>query len=76
MNSLIPSPPNDTELEKIVLGAILLDFKALNRVEGILTPKKFYDPRNEAVMQSVLKLKNENQPIDILTVTQQLTKPL
>ena len=74
MNSLIPSPPNDTELEKIVLGAILLDFKALNRVDGILTPKKFYDPRNEAVMQSVLKLKNENQPIDILTVTQQLRK--
>jgi len=67
-------PPNDTELEKVILGAVLLDFKALNRVEGILTPKKFFDPRNELVMEAVLKLKSENLPIDLLTVTQTLRK--
>jgi len=67
-------PPNDTELEKIVLGAILLDFKALNRVEGVLTSKKFFDPRNALIMDSVLKLKNNNEPIDLLTVTQTLRK--
>ena len=73
-NSNILVPPSDVDLEKTILGAILLDFKALNRVDGILTPKKFFDPRNELVMQSVLKLKNENLPIDILTVTQTLRK--
>jgi replicative DNA helicase len=52
----------------------LLDFNALKRVEGILTSEKFFDPRNGLVMESVLKLKNENQPIDILTVTQTLRK--
>lgn len=73
-NSNILVPPSDVDLEKTILGAILLDFKALNRVDGILTPQKFFDPRNELVMQSVLKLKNENLPIDILTVTQTLRK--
>jgi replicative DNA helicase len=67
-------PPNDVELEKTLIGAILLDFKALNRAEGILTPKKFFDPRNELIIEAVLKLKSENLPIDILTVTQTLRK--
>jgi len=58
----------------MVLGAVLLDFKALSRVEGILTPEKFFDARNEAVMNSIQTLKNENEPIDILTVTQTLRK--
>lgn len=73
-NSTTFLPPSDTELEKVILGAVLLDFKALNRVEGILTPKKFFDPRNELIMEAVLKLKSENLPIDILTVTQTLRK--
>jgi replicative DNA helicase len=72
LNTLIP--PNDVELEKTLIGAILLDFNALNRIQGILTPQKFFDPRNALVMQSILKLKNENLPIDILTVTQTLRK--
>jgi replicative DNA helicase len=67
-------PPSDVELERTIIGAILLDFNALNRVEGILTPKKFFDPRNELVIESVLKLKSENLPIDILTVIQTLRK--
>jgi replicative DNA helicase len=67
-------PPSDVELERMVLGAVLLDFKALSRVEGILTSEKFFDARNEAVMQSIQTLKNENEPIDILTVTQTLRK--
>jgi replicative DNA helicase len=74
MNLTTFLPPNDTELEKIILGAILLDFNALKRVDGILTSEKFFDPRNGLIMESVLKLKNENQPIDILTVTQALRK--
>ena len=74
MNLTTPSPPNDTELERFVLGAVLLDFKALNRVDGILLPKKFFDPRNEAIMEAVISLKNQNLPIDILTVTQTLRK--
>ena len=72
LNILVP--PSDVDLEKTILGAILLDFKALNRVDGILTPQKFFDPRNGLIMESVLKLKNENLPIDILTVTQTLRK--
>jgi replicative DNA helicase len=74
MNLTTFLPPNDIELEKIILGAILLDFNALKRVDGILTSEKFFDPRNGLVMDSVLKLKNDNQPIDILTVIQTLRK--
>ena len=74
MNLTTFLPPNDTDLERIVLGAILLDFKAFSRVEGILTPKKFFDPRNEALMNSIINLKSQNLPVDILTVIQDLRK--
>ena len=58
------TPPNDTELEKIALGAILLDFNALKRVEGILTPEKFFDPRNGLIFDAIQKLKiNQNRNI-------------
>lgn len=65
-------PPHDEDIEKCVIGAILLQSKELSRVSDILTPEKFYVPSNRLIFDSILKLRNQGTQIDILTVTKQL----
>ena len=37
-------PPQDTNLEKIVLGALLIDNNAINDVMGLISAQTFYNP--------------------------------
>src|SRR5690606_38275866 len=70
MNGLIP--PQNIEAEIAVLGAILLDKKAIDKVSNFLTPEMFYKPEGKAIYEAVLELYGSKSPIDILTVTKQL----
>jgi len=65
-------PPQALDLEEAVLGAILLDSKALNDVIDALIPEAFYDTRHMNIFMAVMNLFNESKPIDILTVTEKL----
>lgn len=65
-------PPHDEEIEKSVLGAILLQSDALSSISDILTPEKFYVSANRLIFDSILKLKKSGTQIDLLTVTKQL----
>ncbi len=65
-------PPQALDFEEAVLGALMLDSGALNDVIDILSPEAFYDPRHKVIFESIVHLFNDSQPIDILTVTQQL----
>jgi replicative DNA helicase len=65
-------PPHDQELEEVILGAILLQSDTLSSLSGTLIPEIFYVPSNRLIFDSILKLKNENAAIDILTVTKKL----
>lgn len=65
-------PPQAVDLEEAVLGAILMDSKALNEVIDSLNPEAFYDPRHQRIFESVTTLFNDSKPIDILTVTEEL----
>ncbi len=65
-------PPQALDLEEAVLGAILLDSKALNDVIDALIPEAFYDTRHQKIFNAVVSLFNESKPIDILTVTEKL----
>jgi replicative DNA helicase len=64
-------PPHDTELEQLVLGAILLDSAAVGIVMPLITPERFYDGRMASIYERIVELYVENKPIDLLTVTQQ-----
>lgn len=72
MISRIPS--HDIELEQLILGAILLDGKAVVTVMGHLSPERFYDPKNATVFEVMSELYVQNSPIDLLTVTQAVRK--
>jgi replicative DNA helicase len=67
-------PPHDLAAEKSVLGAILIDSSAINLVAEFLKPNHFYLPENQTIFASMLTLFEKQQPIDIVTLQDQLKK--
>lgn len=65
-------PPQATDLEQAILGAIMLASDSLGKVISELEPKHFYEPKHEIIYQAILDLNYENKPIDILTVKAKL----
>lgn len=64
--------PQAPELERAVLGAIMIESDAYARVSEILKPESFYEIRNQKVYQAIQTLAFHEDPIDMLTVTEQL----
>jgi replicative DNA helicase len=80
-NSLLASaleagklPPQAPELEQAVLGAMMLERNAVNEAIDILQPESFYVDAHRRVFAAIKELFAADQPIDILTVTQELKK--
>ena len=65
-------PPRDTEMEEVVLGALMLEKDAYMNVADILTPDAFYDPVNAKIYEAISTLGLNQRPIDMMTVTEQL----
>jgi replicative DNA helicase len=65
-------PPQAKDLEEAVLGAIMLEKSAFDTVIEILKPECFYVDANQRIYRSMLSLQQKNQPIDILTVVEEL----
>ena len=67
-------PPQATDLEEAVLGALMLDSNALNNTIQMLRVEYFYRPEHQLIFRSILTLFEQSKPVDLLTVTQQLMK--
>lgn len=67
-------PPQAIDLEEAVLGALMLDKDALTNVIDILQPRSFYKEAHERIFAAIQRLFERSEPIDILTVTQELRK--
>lgn len=66
--------PQAVDLEESVLGAMLLEKEALVTVIDILSPAAFYKEQNGRVFGAILNLFNRSEPVDILTITQELKR--
>lgn len=66
--------PHASEVEKAVLGALMIDKDAFMEVGDSLVPESFYEPRNQMVYEAIRSLSVEDSPIDVLTVTDKLAK--
>jgi len=62
-------PPQNLEAEQSVLGGVLIDPEALNKIVDIVEPDDFYREDHKAIYQIVLDLYERNEPIDLLTVS-------
>ena len=66
--------PQATEMEKAVLGALMIDKDAYLEVCELLRPESFYEPKNQMVYDAIVHLSMEESPVDVLTVTDKLQK--
>jgi replicative DNA helicase len=65
-------PPQAKDLEEAVLGAIMLEKTAFDTVVEILKPECFYVEAHQRIFSAMQSLANKSQPIDILTVAEEL----
>src|SRR5215207_369573 len=65
-------PPQAKDLEEAVLGAIMLEKNAFDTVIEILKPECFYVEAHQRIYEAMQRLANKSQPIDILTVVEEL----
>ena len=66
--------PQAPEVEKAVLGALMIDKDAYAVVCEILHPESFYEPRHQQIFAAIRDLSMAERPVDVLTVTDQLAK--
>ncbi len=67
-------PPQDLIAEQSVLGAMLMDKNAISRVVELLDADSFYRDAHRYIYESVLNLFDRGEPIDLVTVTDDLRK--
>ncbi len=65
-------PPQAVDFEEAVLGAVLIDNSAINQVIDILSPESFYKEEHRLIFKAVKNLFGASQPVDILTVANEL----
>jgi replicative DNA helicase len=66
--------PQAREVEEAVLGAMMIDKKGVDEVIDILQPEAFYEPKHKYIFEAIVQLFTDTQPIDLLTVSEQLRK--
>lgn len=66
--------PQDKDVEEAVLGALMLEKDAYTTVCDILKPASFYEPKHQRIYEAIQSLGVSQQPIDMLTVVEQLRR--
>ena len=66
-------PPQNIEAEQAVLGAILLENESLPSALEVLKPEDFYKEAHKKIFISMLDLYEKNEPIDLITLTEQMS---
>jgi len=67
-------PPQSVEAEMSILGGILLENEAINRVLDILVPEDFYRESHRKIMKAMIELNEHREPCDLITLTTVLKK--
>jgi len=67
-------PPASLEAEQSVLGAILIDSDSIVKIADTITPESFYEHSHSLIYQAMQDLYEKRQPIDVVTVSEQLKK--
>jgi len=62
-------PPQNIDAEESILGGILLDPEAINRVSDLLRPEAFYISAHQEIYRAMLTLHSQGMPTDLMSVT-------
>jgi len=66
--------PQAIELEQAILGALMIDNESLSDAIDSLKTEYFYAPKHQKIFQAITNLFNNTQPVDILTVSEELKR--
>ena len=67
-------PPHNLEAEVAALGALLLNEEALPVVLRYLRAEDFYRPAHRRVFEAIVALFNRSDPVDLITLTDELKR--
>lgn len=70
--SLYKLPPQNIEAEQSVLGSILLENSAVNRVMEILSASDFYSEAHRKIFNMIYDLSERSDPVDLITLSNAL----
>lgn len=65
-------PPQDVEVEKAILGAIMINSEAIHDIKNSISSEFFYLEAHKLIYKTFEKLTEKNKPIDLLTVANSL----
>ena len=65
--------PQNIEAEEAVLGAILVNPRVITKIVETLKPESFYKPAHRYIYDAMLQLFNQNEKIDIISVSDVLS---
>ena len=67
-------PPQAIDLEKAILGAMMIDKRGVDEVIELVEAETFYLPEHQEIFATIKDLFQQGKPIDILTVREELLK--
>lgn len=67
-------PPQAVDVEQAVLGAMLLDREAIGRAIEVIDETCFYKPAHAKVFSAMVSLYDRNEPVDLITLAEELSK--
>ncbi len=67
-------PPQHIEAEQSILGGILIENEAINRVTEILDADDFYRDAHRKIFNALINLSERDEPADLITLTNELQK--
>ncbi|HZY09652.1 MAG TPA: replicative DNA helicase [Bacteroidota bacterium] len=74
--STIPGrmPPQAVDVEKAILGAMLIDKEAVPKTLEVLDQSSFYNPTHQKLFQAMIALFEKGEPIDAVTIIEELRR--
>ena len=66
------TPPHSIEAEQSVVGGLLLDNSAWDRIAGMVQPSDFYRHDHRLIFQTISRLIEQSRPADAVTVFEML----
>ena len=68
----IKLPPHSVEAEQSVLGGLLLEASALDRIVDLISADDFYRQEHRLIYRQIVRLSEQAKPVDVITVAEAL----
>jgi hypothetical protein len=70
----LSTPPHSLEAEQSVIGGLILENSAWDRIADVVSDDDFYRHEHRLIFRAIAILINENRPADVVTVQEQLAQ--